>query len=84
MPIKTRNKLDDLFFIKEIQEYDVVILAETRIGYSIPVFVEQFNCFSVCRDITSNGRYYGGLAILRRKEFKDHIKILPTTCKDYQ
>lgn len=32
------------------------------------------------QDITSNGRYYGGLAILRRKEFKDHIKVLPSTC----
>lgn len=78
------NKLNDHFYIKEIQEYDVVILAETHIGYSTPVFVEQFNCFSVCRDISSNGRYYGGLAILRRKELKDHIKILSTTCKDYQ
>lgn len=58
------NKLDDLFFIQEIQEYDVVILAETHIGYSTPVSVEQFNCFSVCRDISSNGRYYGGLTIL--------------------
>ena len=27
------------FFIKEIQEFDVVIIAETHIGYYIPVFI---------------------------------------------
>ena len=78
------SKLTDHSFIKAIQEYDVVILAETHIGYNTPVFIEKFNYFPVCRDISSNGRYYGGLAILRKKELKDHIKILPTECKDYQ
>ena len=66
------NKLDDHFFIKEIQEYDVVILAETHIGYNIPVIIEHFTYFPVCRDISSNGRYYGGLAIL-----KLHLAYLP-------
>ena len=60
---------------KEIKEYDVVILAEAHIGYNIPVFIEHFTYFPVCRDVSSNGRYYGGLAILREKELKEHVKI---------
>ena len=62
-------------FIKEIQEFDVVILAETHIGYDIPVFIEHFTYFPLCRDVSSNGRYYVGLAILRKTELKEHVKI---------
>lgn len=78
------NKIEDNSFIKEIQQYDVVILAETHIGYNSPIVIEHFNYFPVCREISSNGRHYGGLAILRKNYLKNYIKILPTSCKDYQ
>jgi len=51
------NKSDDVHFIKEIQNYDIVILAETHIGYNTPVVIENFNYFPVCRDMATNGRY---------------------------
>ena len=76
----TWYKLDDHFLskkYKEIQEFDVVILAETHIGYDIPVFIEHFTYFPVCRDVSSNGRYYGGLAIYKKEGIE-------RTCKDYQ
>ena len=81
---KNINKTNDTHFLKEIQDYDIVILAETHVGYDTSVVIENFNYFPVCRDISTNGRYYGGLAILRKNSLKEHIKILPSTCKDYQ
>lgn len=35
------NTLDDHFLIKEIQEQDIVISAETHIGYSTHVFLNN-------------------------------------------
>jgi hypothetical protein len=34
--------------------------------------------------VSSNGRYYGGLGIFRKISIRDHIKILPSTLKDFQ
>ncbi|VDI75921.1 Hypothetical predicted protein [Mytilus galloprovincialis] len=78
------NKLEDHLFVQEIKEYDVVILAETHIGYDVNLHVEGFNYFPVCRNISTNGRYYGGLGIFRRTSLKDHIKIIPGLSKDFQ
>jgi hypothetical protein len=56
---------------------------ESCIGYNTPV-IENSIYFPLCRDKATHGRYYGGLAILRENMIKEYIKILPTTCKDYQ
>lgn len=78
------NKLEDNEFLREIREHDLVILGETHIGYNTPDNITDYDYFPVCRNISSNGRYFGGLAILRNKSVKNHIKILQNTCKDYQ
>lgn len=78
------NKLNDENFLREIHDYDVIILAETHVGYNTTIVTEQFDYFPVCRNISTNGRYYGGLAILRKKWLKDHIRIMQTACKNYQ
>ncbi|VDI02521.1 Hypothetical predicted protein [Mytilus galloprovincialis] len=36
------NKLEDHLFVQEIKEYDVVILAETHIGYDVNLHVEAY------------------------------------------
>ena len=78
------NKLHDDAFIHEIQSYDIIILAETHIGYNTIVNIDGFNYFPLCRQVSANGRFYGGLGIFRRSSLKDHIKILPGPYKDFQ
>ena len=79
------NKFEDNRFLNEINDFDLVALAEAHKGYNSTFEIENFKIiFSICRDLSSNGRYYGGLAILRKNSVKEHVQILPTTCKDYQ
>ena len=78
-----RNKLDDPAFVKEIQEYDVIVLAETHIGYNTKLHIEGYNYYPLCREISNNGRYYGGLGIFRKTIIKDHIKIIQGMHKDF-
>lgn len=72
-----------IFFFK-LQEYDVVILSETYLGYSDNLQVDGYSYFPVCRNVSSNGRYYGGLGIFRKISIKNQIKILSSTFKDFQ
>jgi hypothetical protein len=76
------NKIDDYDFLQELQEYDVVILSETHLGYSDNLHIDGYSYFPVCRNVSSNGRYYGGLGIFRKISIRDHIKTLPSTLKD--
>ncbi len=78
------NKLDDKLFLQEIEEYDLVILAETHVGNSINFNIPGCSYYPVCRPISSNGRYYGGLGIFRNTAIKNYVKILPSSSHDYQ
>lgn len=78
------NKLSDDIFLKEIKNFDIVILGETHVGNNENLFIEGFTYFPVCRPISTNGRYYGGLGIFRKNTIKKYIKILPTKSNDYQ
>ena len=57
-------KMEDESFLSNIKHYDIVLLAETHIGYDKNVAIEGFHYFPICRAKSANGRYYGGLAIL--------------------
>lgn len=70
------NKLNDKLFLKEIKDYDLIILSETHVGYNTYLFIDGFTYFPVCRDMSANGRFYGGIGIFRRNCIKEHIKLL--------
>jgi hypothetical protein len=55
------NKSDDVHFIKEIQNYDIVILAET-LGIILLLLLKILIIFLYAETLQQNGRYYGGLA----------------------
>ena len=83
---KHNNKFFDPLFIKELNNYDIIFLAETHID---PDFcldnMNQYYFYKVCRKQSRhNNRYFGGLGILVRKELKTHIKILNNTNPDFQ
>ena len=59
---KGMNKLDDKEFIAKISYNDINFLVETHIGPDTKLIHKKFFCHSVCRKISNNGRYYGGLA----------------------
>ena len=46
--------------------------------------MKDFQHIPVCRPISSNNRYYGGLAILIRKSIRNGIKILKNTSSEFQ
>ena len=81
---KTYNKIQDSNFIKQINSYDITLLCETHLGYNLPVNIENFKYFPVCRPQSSNFRFYGGLGILIKNNIRQGVKILENTCKDYQ
>lgn len=81
---KTYNKLKDEHFIQELMPYDLVFLSETHIGYDCNIHIEGFQYIPVCRSVSKNNRYYGGLAILIRNTIRKGIKILQNTSSEFQ
>ena len=81
---KTYNKLKYNAFIQEISPYDVVFLSETHIGNDVAVHLYGFQYISICRSMSKNSRYYGGLAILIRNSVRKGIQILQNTSSEFQ
>ena len=49
---KEGSKLKDLFFIKKINKYDIVLLAETHIGYESNIHrVGTFYFYQICKPL---------------------------------
>ena len=53
---KNINKINDPDFLKEL------LPSETHTGYETKILIDGFQHFPICRPISSNSRYYGGLA----------------------
>ena len=83
---KGMDKTKDPLFLKAIESYDLVFLAETHVGYNSGIQkIGEFLYHPVCRPVEkANNRFYGGLAILRKPFLKDHVKILKNNNPDYQ
>ncbi|CAG2219500.1 unnamed protein product [Mytilus edulis] len=81
---KEGNKTDDPLFLNKIDKYDLAFFAETHIGYESNIHrIGPFNCYNVCRPKTrANNRFFGGLAVLVKKNIKPYVKILKNTCTD--
>ena len=74
---KNHDKTKDDIFLKSIAAHDIILLAETHMGYSDSVLIEGYHYFQICRPISRNNRYFGGIAILYKSSIKDGVKILP-------
>ena len=81
---KSYNKLNDSNFIKELSSYDIVFLSETHTGFDTRIDIEGFQHVQICRPISTNNRYYGGLALLIRKTLRNGIKILKNSSSEFQ
>ena len=46
--------------------------------------MNDFQLIPVCRPMSSNNRYYGGLALLIRKSIRNGIKIMKNTRSEFQ
>ena len=79
-----KDKLEDDMFLSEIKQNDIVLLAETHVGHNQKIILEGFHCFQVCRPVSGNGRFYGGLAVLIKSHIRPYISILQNTNKDFQ
>lgn len=81
---RTVNKLHDVNFIAELLPHDIVFLCETHTGYDTSISLDGFQHFPICRPISTNNRYYGGLALLIRKTIRNGVKILSNSSSEYQ
>ena len=83
---KTYNKMTDATFLNQIEKFDIIFLAETHIGHELQNYkIGNYYSHFVCRSASKhNNRSFGGLAMLCKKEFKPHIKILKNTKADFQ
>ena len=79
-----QNKLDDPLFIETINKYDIILLTETHLGYNTSVNLQDYYYYPVCRNVSKNKRYFGGLGILIRENIRPTIKLLENKCKEYQ
>lgn len=73
--LKSKNfdKTKDDIFLKSISAHDIVLLAETHLGYTDSISIKGYHCFQVCRPISRNNRYFGGLAILTKVGIKNGV-----------
>ena len=59
-------------------------MIETHTGFDTRIDIEGCQHVQVCRLISSNSRYYGGLALLIRKTLQNGIKILKNSSSELQ
>ena len=57
------DKSSDKLFIDQVKSHDVVLLTETHIGYDTHLEIENFLYYPICREKSSNQRFFGGLGI---------------------
>ena len=62
---KSYDKTNDIF-MKSISAQDIVLLAETHLGYRDNVQIDRFHYFPICRPMSRNNQHFGGLAILSK------------------
>ena len=67
-----------------MSSYDIVFLSETHTGFDTHIDIEGFQHVQICRPISSNNRYYGGLALLIRKTLSNYINILKNSSSEFQ
>lgn len=58
---KSYNKPRDEVFIREIENYDIVLLTKTHLGYDTIVDIEGLKYFSVCRPTSPNFSFVKGV-----------------------
>ena len=51
----------------------IFFLSETHTGFYTHIDIEGFQHIPVCRPLSCNNRYYGGLALLKRKTIRNGI-----------
>ena len=84
---KYNYKTNDPLFLKNIEKYDIVFLAETHAGPNLNFSkIGSFHdCHAICRKQSKhNKRYFGGLAVMIKNKLKPYIKIRNNTNLDYQ
>ena len=74
------NKSTDKLFIDHVKNHDLVLLTETHVGYDTHIDIENFVYYPICRQKSSNHRYFGGLGILVKKNIRRGIGLLHNTC----
>ena len=80
----TQSKLDDPLFVETINKYDIILLTETHLGYNTIINLPGYHFYPICRNLSKNRRYFGGLGIFIRENIRPGIKLLENKCKEYQ
>ena len=84
LSLNNDSKLENQEFINTVKQHDIFALAETHIGEEDMISVEGYNCVKLCRakNVKIN-RYFGGIAVLYKKELKNGLSFLEHRNNDY-
>jgi hypothetical protein len=74
------NKLEDPLFLDTVRNFDIISLVETQLSPNDPLKIEGYSTVRKDRPKSSNGRHYGGWAVLIKEPLrKQGIKIIEQT-----
>ena len=75
-------KLNSEEFENCINTFDIIGLVETHCGPSEPLALEGYSIFHNSRPMSSNSRYFGGIAICIKDSIRKGVKMLPITSSE--
>ena len=84
MMTASQNKTKDKDFIEQLKNFDIVLLIETHVGYNTVISIHGFHYYPLCREKSSNNRFFGGLDILIKKNIRKGVALLQNSNTEYQ
>ena len=67
-------KLNDDIFLKSMNAFDILCLQETHVSNTENLDApENFVAIPHCRNVSGNGRYFGGMLLLIRKSLRKGV-----------
>ena len=78
------NKITDANLLEEIIGHDIILLTETHLGKDENIVLSGYKYYPVCRPISANNRYFGGLVIFIKVTILPGIEIMKNTNLDSQ
>ena len=84
MKTNNQDKTMEKDFLEQVKNYDIVLLTETHVGYNNILNIDNFHYFPVCRQKSSNKRYFGGLGIFIKTNIRKGVTILQNSSTEFQ
>ena len=79
-----RNIYQDMLFLENVKQYDILCLQETKLSSELPDSILNFHCFYVYRPRETNYPVSGGMVILVKPQVIKGITMLENSSSEVQ